>query len=119
MTTFRTTFEFQIDVNFVDREKAEQFFLESDWKEYFFDFNDLDDAAEHLARNFHMSDARYEEGKEWKHIEGFGSYYFDRHANVWRLTKDLLKNGDELPCGDVIIKYEMETDCTDITEFEH
>ena len=118
MAIFRTTFEYQIDVNFIDKEKAESFFLESDWKDCFYEFNDLDEAAEHVAMNFHNDSGQYEGGDLIKYIEGFGSFLFHREENEWRLTKGALKDSDELPCGDIIIKYEMNPECTEIREME-
>lgn len=117
MATLRTTFEFQIDVNFVDKEKAEQMFLESDWKEFFFEFVDLDDVAEHLAMNFHRYDEKWEDDARWKHIEGFGSYRYNKESKAWHLAGEGDGN-NEFECGNIIIKYETETECTDVTEVE-
>lgn len=116
MATLRTTFEFQIDINFTDKERANHFFIESDWKEHFYEFNDLDEVSEHLAINFDNASEQWEDGQHWKHIDGFGSYYYHREEKEWRLTKDMLKEGEELPCGEIVIKYEMNTECTDVTE---
>ncbi|MBD1559523.1 hypothetical protein HC752_21505 [Vibrio sp. S9_S30] len=115
MTTLRTTFEFQIDVNFIEKDKAEAMFIESDWKDVFYTFIDLDEVAEHLALNFHQYDEKWEKGEYWKHIEGFGSYKYNSDTKAWHLAGEGDENG-EFECGDIIIKYESKTECTDVTE---
>ncbi|EJC6874005.1 hypothetical protein MX838_004349 [Vibrio parahaemolyticus] len=114
MTTIRTTFEYQIDVNFLDIDKARSFFLKSDWKDCFYTFNFIEDVAKHLADNFHNYNAVLEKGKEWRHIEGFGSYYREPKTNTWRLDKDSIEEISGINCGDIHIHYYMETECSNV-----
>ncbi|MGR5368424.1 hypothetical protein [Photobacterium damselae] len=118
MTIFRSTFELQIDVDFKDKIKAEQFFIEGTWKDHFYVFNDLDDAAEHLSLNFHKYSDSWEDGGSWKYIEGFGSFLYNKDTKSWHLTSKDGEVGD-FECGDIEIKYEMELDCTDTRELEN
>lgn len=55
------TLQTDIRVILHDPEKTEDYFIDGDWKNYFFTFSDLDDLIEHLAYA-----ARYM-GTEWKH----------------------------------------------------
>jgi len=43
------SFQQDISVEFHDEEKALEYFIAGDWKDTFFEFNDLDDFAEFLA----------------------------------------------------------------------
>jgi hypothetical protein len=92
----------EINVVFVDPSLAYEFFIDGDWKEGFWTFEDLDELAEHLAYAFHMTSGEYKEiDGEHQHIrdlEGFP--YFVRHKGYFI--------GDSKVTGPIVISYEQE-----------
>jgi len=95
----------EIDVNFIDEKKSYNHFIKGDWKESFYDFDDLDEIAEHIACNFHHASSEFRkiEGKHRfvKFIEGFGDFV-QQDNGLYRLTEDI--DGG----GDIDVSYEME-----------
>lgn len=69
----------EIDVQFSDEPKAEEFFIKGDWKETFFTFNDLDDIAQHLAYGF-QEEVGFFMTRD-VNVEGFGC--FKQKDKVW------------------------------------
>ncbi len=63
MAKRRTSFEMEIDVNFLNQERSFKHFIEGDWKESFFTFDDLDEVAKHLAYCFHIESSKMKKMK--------------------------------------------------------
>lgn len=119
MGTFRSTLQVEVDVNFHDEEKAKEFFIDGDWKKYFFEFLDLRDAAEHLSFVFQKTDSAWSEEKQtrYKNIKGFGNYYFNTDDRTWEFLYD--GYDDELNYGNVTVKCPEDLECTDVAFIGH
>lgn len=115
---FRNKIECEIDVNFVDHEKAKGFFIDSDWKDCFFKFVDLEEVAEYLALAFHNSPESTDEDGRFKCVDGFGEYFYSHEDKVWRLTDRYLPQGGVLPCGEITIRYESALQCSQTDELD-
>ena len=101
----RTSFEMEIDVSFLDEESSFKHFIESDWKESFYTFDNLDDVAEHISYAFHIANNEFQkiDGKYAfvKFIEGFGDFIQQDNGH-YKLTEKF--DGG----GDITVNYEME-----------
>ena len=69
----------EIDIQFSDESKAEAFFIEGDWKETFFTFNDLEDVSRHIAYGFQQAVGGWMVSNV--DIEGFGR--FEHKDKLW------------------------------------
>ena len=76
MTKFRTEFDMQIDVQFVDPEKSKAFFIDGDWKNSFWEFEELNEVAADIAHSFNLEDSQWNPRfkKICKFIEGYGTF---------------------------------------------
>ncbi|MDA9557766.1 hypothetical protein N9R79_09795 [Vibrio sp.] len=113
---FRSLIKCEIDVNFVDQEKAKAFFIDGDWKDIYYEFLDLEEAARHLAFAFHNAPEKLSEGGLFRDVDGFGEYFYSRDNKEWRLTDKYVPNGVGMPCGEIIISYESELQCSQAEE---
>ncbi|CAH7194891.1 hypothetical protein [Vibrio alginolyticus] len=117
MSCFRNTFEYQIDVEFIDSNKAKLMFIDSDWKDIFYEFSDLEEVSEHLARNFHNANETLSDGL-CRYVEGFGDFKYDANSSTWLIiSKDGLTE-NQLECGGIRIKYEMKPQCSSTQKIE-
>ena len=102
MTKYRTDFEMQIDVEFVEPEKAKAFFIDGDWKESFWSFDDLDEVAESISRLFFYEVEHWnrEQKAFVRFLEGYG--YFVRQGDVYISSKEYAE------AGEIRIREELE-----------
>jgi len=105
----RTSFEMEIDVNFMNEEQSLNHFIKGDWKDSFYTFNDLDELAEHISYAFHITsdEFRKRDGKHIfvKFIEGFGDFIRQENGSY-----ELSEEPDE--GGKIIVNYEMTLEPT-------
>lgn len=115
MRKFKATLSAEFTVDFEDEKKAESFFLEGDWKESFYEFEDLEELVEHLLLNFFNADEKWDtdEGKRYKNVEGMGTYYLFSDTKEWKLIP---KEGNELPCGQITLKEIDSLGCEYVNE---
>ncbi|HHJ3076722.1 TPA: hypothetical protein ACPVZG_000512 [Vibrio parahaemolyticus] len=115
MRKFKATLSAEFTVDFEDEKKAESFFLEGDWKESFYEFEDLEELVEHLLLNFFNADEKWDtdEGKRYKNVEGMGTYYLFSDTKEWKLIP---KEGSELPCGQITLKEIDSLGCEYVNE---
>lgn len=101
----RTSFEMEIDVEFVDPEKAQGYFIDGTWKNVFYAAINLEDLVQNLATDFHNGyDKLSEDSKIWgRFVEGFG-FFEKQKDNTYR------RNETSSICGGgmIIIRYEQE-----------
>lgn len=103
--TRRITLTTEIDIQFSDEEKAKAYFIDGDWKEYFFTYSDMRDLCEHIAYSFHMQG-----GWREAYVEGFGT--FIREDEIWKVTNE--------DFGTIFIREEQDTEpssCYEIDNF--
>lgn len=95
---YLATIQIQWEVSFYDPEKAKEFFIESDWKDYFFEFENLDKAAEHLALAFHLYPEQWSKSRNvsYRSPEGFGDFYKVPGKQVY-IMAPTGKDGDDAP----------------------
>ena len=114
MTKFSSNLEIIIDVDFKEPDKAESIFIDSDWKDTFFRFFDLEDIADHLSLNFHKAEIFLIDGKRLKMVDGFGSFIYDHNKDEWSLGV-----GGNIECGEVIIKYSQNLHVSYVEELDN
>lgn len=112
---FKNTIQCEIEVDIKDREKAKAFFIDGDWSEIFYEISDLDELASILGFAFHNAEERLGQGL-FKSIEGFGDYIYSYEKKEWHLTDRLLEEGEDLPCGNIVIKYISELESIETEE---
>lgn len=112
---FKNTIQCEIEIDFKDKAKAKAFFIDGDWSETFYEISDLDELASILGFAFHNAEERLRQGLV-KSIEGFGDYIYSYEKKEWRLNDRQLSEGEELPCGDIVIKYTSELQCIETEE---
>ncbi|MCY9861384.1 hypothetical protein OTK49_02485 [Vibrio coralliirubri] len=110
----RSTFDCKIDVDFQDPAKAQAYFIDGDWRDFFYAFDNLEEVTEHLALNFHKADEYYDHEGLNRSIEGFGSYVYQPETHEWRLSEDAEPDEESLDCGMIVIRYEQDLKCSDI-----
>lgn len=73
---YKCNIEQEVQVKFKDPEKAKEVYLGDDWKSVFFDFDDLDAVAEHLAYVVDENSGHWnrETKRTEQFIEGFGAF---------------------------------------------
>jgi len=100
----RTSFEMEIDVEFSEPEKAKAFFIDGDWKNYFFTFSDLQDFTAALAFSFHAESDRWDKArKTWtRSPEGYGTFA-QTDSDTWVNIDDA---NDDI--GKIVISYSMD-----------
>lgn len=105
MANYRTSFQMEIDVQFSDPDAAISYLKSKEWADYFFKFDDLGDAAEHLANAFHATSDQWDgKNKRFsKFIEGFGEFFCDSSDGYKYKFLDKSEN-----LGNITISYEME-----------
>ena len=110
----RTELTAEIDVEFVDTQKVEEF-LHGPFKESFFEMDDLKELAQHLAFDFDGTPGRWnsEKGRIEKFVEGFGSFCEGDH-HKWRLVDDADLSGT----GEILVSYALELEPSDSYEIE-
>lgn len=108
---FKATLECEIEVDFSDKEKAQAYFIDGDWKEYFYTFDGLDEFTRHLVYAFNESEEMLRGGRI-KFVEGIGEFIHDRSKNEWRLTHKNLQEGESFLCGQIVIRYVQDTHCS-------
>ncbi len=97
------------EVAFAVPHKAEAFFIESAWKDSFFDFNDLEDVSEHIIMTFHNSESETIDGDKCMHLEGFPVFKCSlEHSDLWR--------AHSVECGSIVIKVCAELYCGCVEE---
>lgn len=70
---FEVQVKVEYEVEITDPVFAEEYFIDSDWSEYFFDFLDLEDMVDHITLNFKKLETH-----QWSPtLEGFGTFEFD------------------------------------------
>lgn len=100
----RCLFEMEIDVKFLDKEKAEAHFIDSDWKESFNEYFSLGELAEQLAYVFHIESSRWNSDHRafTKFVEGFG--LFVENDQIWHLKEDTETGGIVITYNEVLDK---------------
>jgi len=113
MKKFRNEFILEIDVAFEDEEKAHAFFIDSDWKESFWDLGDLEGVSEHLSYAFHQYSEEWDtDEKAWgKNLEGFGYFIYRNSDGLW-----VSKSENDEEFGSIKIRYENELECESTME---
>lgn len=76
MKKFKSTLETEIEIIFTDPESAEKCFCGKDWRNIFWDLDDLQEVAEHLSESFQNTPDEWsnKDMKIAKFIEGFGTF---------------------------------------------
>lgn len=117
-TSFKAEIKTEWIITFHDPEKAKAFFIDGDWKDYFFTFNGLKDLSEHLAFAFHNDPERWskEQSADYRSPEGFGDYYKQSGKDVYTMTPKDHDQGDEGDPGVISITLETETEVEFISE---
>lgn len=112
MKKFNCTLEAKVDVAFSSPEKAEAFFIESDWKESFFQLDTLDEVAEHLSYAFFVVHREWSTKYKcfYKFVEGFGDFFLQKNGTY----KGGASDGE---AGEIIIETDEDLEvswCTEI-----
>lgn len=100
---FTRSFKTELSIEFSDAEKAEKFFIDSDWSEFFFSSSDMEDFSEILLEQFINSQhgSIYVKGKvvgRGKDIEGYNHFLSNFDCDEYKSSSD--------EYGDIIIKVE-------------
>ena len=85
MSKFTSHFTSAVLVEFSDDQLAKELFIDSDWKETFYSFCDLQDVAGHISWGFQAAPAEWS-GKyksNFKFIEGFGDFFRNGYSDVY------------------------------------
>ncbi|MDP2566481.1 hypothetical protein [Pseudoalteromonas marina] len=112
---FKNTIQCEIEIDFKDKAKAKAFFIDGDWSDVFYEIDDLEELAGILASLFNNAPERLGKGL-YRSIEGFGDYIYSYEKKEWNLSDRQLPEGEELPCGDIVIKYASELQCIETEE---
>lgn len=81
--TSSVTLQSELTVKFTDAKKAEPFFFDSDWSKSFYDFNSMNDLADHVAWSFHQATEYYDNkvGARCRSFEGFVAFIADESGS--------------------------------------
>ncbi len=108
MGSYETSFEMQIRIHFHVPDKVKQLFIDSDWKNHFWTFDDLQELAEHISRQIHYETEiliKTGDDRKWaKDLEGFGQFIRDQG------TYTLVCSDSGIPL--ISAKYETELEPT-------
>lgn len=76
MSKFTSLVSKELEITFSDFEKAEAYFIDSDYHEYMYDFSDMEDLVDGLSIMFTKYPSGWDFDKGlYKDIEGFGVFY--------------------------------------------
>jgi hypothetical protein len=103
MSNYRVDIEGKVIISFDDPVKAKRYFLESDWKDYFYTFHDLSEVAQHIAGHFIEPRTRI-------FIEGFGEAYRPRYKSGFNYV---IENDDS---GNINIFLDEPVEVTDVLD---
>lgn len=69
--------QMNIEISFEDKEKSEEYFIHGDWKNYFYEYDNLEEIAGHIAYAFNVCPTHWskERKTDFKFIEGFGEFF--------------------------------------------
>ena len=100
MKTFNKELKIETYVQISDPDKIMKKFFESDWQEYFYKLEDLDDFVNNLVHELHIHPEHKYEGefKYFKQPEGFGT--FDK-PNAF--DEKYVHKSDEL--GEIVVVF--------------
>jgi len=114
MKKFRNTFEMEIDIKFEDEGKAIECYINSDWKDVFWDVNSIKDLSEDLALCFIKTPERWfsdgDDSNIGRFVEGFGTFIYDGKDSY--IFKDRYGNSG----GDITIKINSELEIVDSSD---
>jgi hypothetical protein len=112
MSEFRTSFEMEIDVSFADPEKAKAYFIDGEWKDSFWEIDDMEELAKYIAHSFHVEGDRYDAERKAivRSAEGFGDYILG-DSGLYHLDETSAEY-----VGGITVRYEMELEPVDTME---
>ena len=101
----KRTYETILSIEFSDKNKAENHFIDSDWSEFFWDMSDLEELGECILDAFvniphgdlYKKHERYARGKN---IEGFDDFVSNFGCDEYKSSND--------EYGDIIVKIVQE-----------
>ena len=90
-------------VQFDDGDMAEEYFIDSDWRNTFFSVDCLEDVCEIIAHGFNIASKNYdsESNKMSCFIEGFGKFVKIDNMN-WELCESA-----RVDCGNILITEDL------------
>ena len=93
MSKFRTEFECKIDVEFLNHEKAKQFYIDNGGFNDIATVSELTELAQHLARSFQFTPAIWCKKRQefTKFLEGFG--LFININDQYVISEDFMEGG--------------------------
>lgn len=88
---FNVELKVEFEISFSDIVKAEEFFIDGDWRDTFYDYDDLEDLVDSLGLDFYTSrttvstDGNY---KKIRFVEGYGDFIYDPSIGEWECSDD-------------------------------
>lgn len=104
MDKYNVEFNMEINVSFEDEDEAENYFCFGDWKNTFWDLDDVEDLARSIAENFHGTPDSWNRKLSvfTRFVEGFGEFV-QIESGKWQLSDEFIQYG-----GQIFVEYEME-----------
>ena len=109
MKKFEVTMEAELSVSFSNPEKAKSFFIDGDFRKYFYEISDMEELVKYIAVAFHHSHEYFDKAKNAfaRSPEGFG-FYVKKENNYYE--------ADWVEFGKISIRYEQELEATSAYE---
>lgn len=111
MKVFDADFEMQIKVEIENPDAITAYFIKGDWKEYFWDIDDLEEFVSSFAHAFQATPEYLRDGLFLKDIEGFGVYSREPGEKAFQLSAEGI-----LEIGSAIKVTVDDLDVTFVTE---
>jgi len=113
MIKFEANLEIEVTIEIHDHEAAHAFYIEGDWKDSFFKFDDLSEMVKHIAAVISSSCETFcrEKNEFYFELDGFGRFYSMDDRSGY-----LLENSAEH--GGAIFVDPSELECTWVSELE-
>jgi hypothetical protein len=88
MKTYEADFEMQIQVEIENPEAVTAYFIDGNWREVFWDIDDLEDFVSSFAHAFQATPEYLRDGLFLKEVEGFGIYSRKPGEKGYQLSAD-------------------------------
>lgn len=107
---FRTDFDMQINVSFSHPEQAAAYWLGDGFKNSMWDFDDINEVAQNIARSFHHTREHWDKDRaKWvKELEGFGLFVPNDDQSKFVATYEDWPSVPEFKDLVVTVGYELE-----------